>query len=378
MSAGCAKADDLVDESLVESKVEVVTEVTEAAEIIETAEEATKTEAIQEVESNEVAEDKEMEEKATEEVVVETPVVVDYADLGVNEVGHIMVVMYHGIKDNPPYHITKEAFKADLDYLYEHNYRLISVRDFLDQTIDIEAGMTPIVFTFDDGLPSTFSLIEVEGELQVNPDTAIGIIEEFAEEHPDFGREAALYFHATTANFKGAGTEEERLQWLLDHGYEFGNHSATHANFSQLSAEGLLKEVGSVDEFIIEQGFDYKMRSLTYPFGARPDSSLTHLLYEGSYKGIDLAYEVAFREGPSSSHYAPSDVKFSPYNAPRVRGSQGEVQDMWWFLEFYEDNRHQLYVSDGDPTTIVVPSDYEERVDIKRFPDLELITYDQE
>lgn len=304
------------------------------------------------------------------------PVVVDYAELGVNEVGHIMVVMYHGIKDNPPYHISKENFIKDLTYMYENNYRLVSMSDYLDQTIDIEAGMTPIVFTFDDGLPSTFSLTEVDGALQVNPDTAVGIIEAFAEEHPDFGTAASLYVHATSMNFRGDGTPEERIQWLVDHGYELGNHSASHEDFSKLDGESLQKVVGKVDAYLQSIGFDFEMRALTYPYGKRPESDLIHLLYDGSYDGIDLGYEIAFREGPSGILYPPNHVKFSPYNAPRVRGSSGEVQDMWWFLKNYDEtNPGSKYISDGNPMTMVVPEGMADVIDVERFPDHQVITY---
>ena len=114
----------------------------------------------------------EASEEVVDEVVEEVPEPepIDPEALKVNEQGHIMVVMYHGIKDNPPYHRLKEDFIKDLTYMYDHGYRTVSMSDYLKGYIDIEAGMTPIVLTFDDGLPSTFSMTEVQGELLVNPD----------------------------------------------------------------------------------------------------------------------------------------------------------------------------------------------------------------
>lgn len=352
----------------------------ESGEPVEHKDQTTKdNEVIEDIEDDEARAEPdgaESEEVAGTEEASDEPLTPDYEALAVNEVGHIMVVMYHGIKDNPPYHITKENFLKDLNYMYDNGYRLISMSDYLDQTIDIPAGTTPIVFTFDDGLPSTFSMSEVDGELVVNPDSAIGILEAFAEEHPDFGTAASLYIHDTTLNFRGDGTVAERLGWLLDNGYELGNHSATHANFGKLDRIGLIKELGQVEEFLVEQGFSYEMRAVTYPFGRKPDESIIDVISGADYEDMVFGYDVGFREGPSGILYPPSDIRFDPFNAPRVRGSSGAVQDMWWFLEHYDQkNPHLKYVSDGDPATIAVPEALAEKVDMDRYQDHQLITY---
>lgn len=300
---------------------------------------------------------------------------VDYASLKVNEQGHIMVVMYHGIKDNPPYHRLKEDFIKDMTYMYEHDYRLISLESYLSGHIDIEAGMTPILFTFDDGLESTFSLIENEGDFDVNPETAIGLMEAFAEEHPDFGKDASLYIHANDYNFRDVGTPSDRLNWLLDHGYDLGNHSNTHANFKHLGQAALIKEIGAVEVYVDSVIPGYKLTAMTYPFGARPATDLLPVLNNGVYEGFAFDYKVAFREGPSGQFYPPTHVKFDYLNAPRVRGSEGEVQDLWWFLDYYEENPSLKYISDGDPMTIVVPADKEVNLRDEVKETFEVITY---
>ena len=303
------------------------------------------------------------------------PEPVDYEALGVNEQGHIMVVMYHGIMDNPPYHRTEENFLKDLNYFYDHGYRLISMADYISGHISVPAGMTPIVFTFDDGLSTTFSLEETNEGLDVVSGTAVGLIEDFYKKNPDFGRSASFYIHATSSNFRGAGSDMERLQWLVDRGYEIGNHSATHANFKKLGREGLLKEVGEVEVYLHGLMPEYEMTSMTYPFGARPDSSLLHLLQEGSYEGHELTYDVAFREGPSGQFYPSVHKKFNPLNTPRVRGSEGDIQDLWWFLDYYEENPSLKYVSDGDPMTIVVPENKADNIAEDLDKAFEIITY---
>lgn len=344
-------------------EVEEIPHVSEVVQVEES--ESTKPlEEVVETAADTDAADAEASAEVVDEVIEEVPEPepIDPEALKVNEQGHIMVVMYHGIMDNPPYHRLKEDFIKDLTYMYDHGYRTISMSDYLSGHIDIEAGMTPIVLTFDDGLPSTFSMTEVQGELVVNPDTAVGLLESFAVEYPDFGKNASFYIHGNASNFRGDGTDVERLEWLTANGYEIGNHSNTHANFKKLNSAGLLEEVGKVDAYVNGVLPGYKMTTMTYPFGARPSEGLIPLLSEGVYEGYELNYEVAFREGPSGTFYPPVHVKFSPYNAPRVRGSEGEVQDMWWFFEHYEANPSQKYVSDGNPDTITVPSGFESNI----------------
>lgn len=366
--SACEKVDE--EEPLSTNETKISVDETKAEEVSKAEEETT---AIETEETKE-PEDSLIEEDIEEEAVVEA---VDYQSVGVNEVGHIMVVMYHGIMDNPPYHITKEQFVKDLTYFYENDYRLISMSDYLSQTIDIEAGKTPIVFTFDDGLKSTFALKEVNGELVVDPDTAIGIIETFAKEHPDFGKSAMLFIHATDNNFPGAGDGAQRLTWLVDHGYELGNHSATHANLSKLSRDELIEEIGRVDETIVKLLPGYTMNVLTYPFGARPKEAYRKDLIDGTYNSVTYHYDVGFREGPSGQMVPPIHIDFSPYNTPRVRGSEGAVQDMWWFLNYYDQEATYLkYISDGDPSTVVVPMKLSTKVDTNKLNGKTLITYE--
>ncbi|MDF1616701.1 polysaccharide deacetylase family protein [Petrocella sp. FN5] len=301
-----------------------------------------------------------------------TQVPIDYKSLGVNEIGDIMVVMYHGIMDNPPYHRSKEDFIRDLQYFYDNNYYLISMKEYLSQQIDAPLGKTPIVLTFDDGLASTFALIENE----VDPESAIGILEEFVQEHNDFGKAATLFIHATNQNFKGDGDALQRLEWLIENGYEIGNHSATHADLSKLSKDALIKEIGQVDYFLKALIPDYNMLAITYPYGKRPEASLIQYLSHGQYEDVEFGYEVGFREGPSSKMVPPSHIKFDPYNAPRVRGSEGDVQDLWWFLDYYEKNADERYISDGNANTIVVPKEKVDLVNNDKVMDMELIVYE--
>lgn len=306
-----------------------------------------------------------------------TPVETDYQQVKPNELGHIMVIMYHGIIDNPPYHVTEEQFLEDLEFMYENGYRLVSMRDYLDNNIKVEAGFTPIVLTFDDGLSSTFSLIEEDGKLVPKTGTAIEIIERFVKEHPDFGKAAALYINGGDI-FNGAGTVEERLNWLVDNGYDLGNHTSTHAKLSKLSSREIMKEIGIVDQIIKNAVPDYTLDSLTYPHGLRPKKGLRNFVQEGEYEGVSYSYQVGIREGASGPNVPPLHVKFDPYNMPRARGSEGEAQDMWWFFEYYNKNPHRRYISDGNPDRVSILKEDEKYLNKEKMGDKELYLYEIE
>jgi peptidoglycan/xylan/chitin deacetylase (PgdA/CDA1 family) len=310
------------------------------------------------------------------EVISDAVTELDYEALGVNEVGHIMVVMYHGIIDNPPYHRTAEDFVKDLQYMYDNGYRLISMGDYVNNNIEVEAGYTPIVLTFDDGLSSTFSLEEINGELSVVETTAIGLLEQFSAEHPDFGKAATLYINGYKAStFMGDGTYEERLNWLIDNGYDVGNHTVTHSNLSTLTGDEVQYEIGTVDEMIKEAIEGYTVDTISYPLGMRPSEENRIYVPSGEYDGHEYAYTIGFREGPSGPYYAPIDIRFDPYNCPRVRGSEGDEGDLWWYFDYYETHANYRYYSDGNSETVVVPQEKEEKVDMSKMSDKALIVY---
>jgi len=136
-----------------------------------------------------------------------------------NELGRVMILAYHKI-DYPEARWTRtpENFRRDLETLYAKSYRLISLRDLLDRRIALPAGTTPVVLTFDDSSPGQFRYLEQNGTLEIDPESAVGILEAFTREHPDFGRGATFYVlpGANPPNrlFNQPALEGKKLQYL--------------------------------------------------------------------------------------------------------------------------------------------------------------------
>src|SRR5687768_10957051 len=110
-----------------------------------------------------------------------------------NELGRIPVLEYHLIGDkNALYERTKAGLRHDLEVLYARGYRPVNMVDVLDRKIDLPKGMSPVVLVFDDASPSQFRYVDKGGQLEIDPTSAVGIIEGFRKTHPDWPAKAVF------------------------------------------------------------------------------------------------------------------------------------------------------------------------------------------
>ncbi len=309
-----------------------------------------------------------------------TPQPIDLSVVKPNEAGRIMVVMFHNFiekyeKGDKAYTTTFDAFEELLETLYESDYRLISLNDYISGNIDTPAGCIPMVFTFDDGTPGQFNLIEENGELKVNPRSAAGIIQEFNKTHPDFGVKGTFFINLGNQTFAGAGTLEQRLEYLVGMGYEIGNHTYSHINLKKdgKTAAIIQEEIGGNQKKLYELVPGYTFTTFSLPYGA-PAKELVQYVIKGEYEGV--AYEnKAIMEVGWDPAQSPFNVKFDPLSTHRVRSSGIDPvdQDLAWWLENMK--RSNQFVSDGDPDTVTVPADYEDLVNKESLGDKKLAVY---
>jgi len=307
---------------------------------------------------------------------------INLAKVRPNEDGKIMIVMFHNFVvsfkpskyDDGAYTTTFDAFRKLLDTLYQKNYRPVSMSDFLNNNINVPAGCIPIVFTFDDATPGQFNLLEKDGQLAANPQTAVGIMEEFNKMHPDFGLKGTFYINLGNSPFEGKGTVRERLKYLIDKGFEIGNHTFDHVSLKGIkTADGVQKEIGSNQKKMLELIPGYRMTTFSLPFGEEP-KGLEQYVVRGEYQGVKYENLAVMAVGWDPT--VPSvSVKFNPQYVHRVRASGiNAVQaDLEWWLKNLP--RSEQYVSDGNPETVTVPKSKEGDVDRSRLGDRKLIIY---
>ncbi len=317
---------------------------------------------------------------------------IDLAATKPNEAGEIPIVMFHafteGLDPNESYSDDFKRYTQSFSYLrdlmerlYDKGYRLASMNDFLNNEIKVEAGYRPVIFTFDDGTYSQFSLIEENGELTVNPDCAVAVMLDFYKEHPDFGLAGTFYVNLGGSPFyeersegpKLAGTLQERLQYLIDLGFEIGNHTYTHYNMSNATdAETIIREVGKNQAAMYDLIEGYTFTSFSLPFGGLTDDLFEHIK-RGVYEGVPYENKGVVEVGWDPS-VSPVNPDFNPYGIHRVRGTGYMAEDCdfeWWL----RNERDPVYVSDGDPNTVTVPEAYTYLVDETKLGDKQLRVY---
>lgn len=292
-----------------------------------------------------------------------------------NEMGEVMVIMYHGITSkNTTYTRTAESFRADLEELYTMGFRALSLRDFVSGNITTEAGYTPVVFTFDDGNQSNFNIIAGEnGELNIDPDSAVGILEAFYEKHPDFGLEATFFLNAGTA-FGQKEYVDYKLKYIVDAGMDIGNHSYGHEHFKKLDANAIEESLGKNTSQYKDLVENYEFNLLALPFGERPKSDeAREKLKKGSFEGTDYENIAILNVGwrPSYSSYSAS---FDPHSILRVQSGDGK-QQMRDYLDAYYKSPGLRFISDGNPDIITVPERRAPKLKQSLVEKFEIMTY---
>ena len=282
-------------------------------------------------------------------------------DLTPNELGRVMILEYHKI-DHPEERWTRtpENFRRDLETLYAKGYRLINLGDLLDRKIQIPAGTTPVVLTFDDSSPGQFRYVEANGSVQIDPKSAIGVLEAFIAEKPDFGRGGTFYVlpGASKPNrlFNQPEYEAKKLLFLVSHGYEIGNHTLWHANLGKYPEATVRAQVAEAQVWIQRHVPDYKTRTLALPHGVYPPD--VSWVLHGSAKGTTYNHEAVLMVagGPAPS---PFSRAFDPVRLPRI---QAVERDLAYWLNYFDKNPHERFVSDGDANSVTVPAASRDRL----------------
>ena len=310
-----------------------------------------------------------------------------YKEKKVNEVGRIPVMMYHGIVslkdeetpyiggnvDKDGYHRTTESFRRDLEFYYKQGYRMISLNDYIDGKIDVPLGYSPIVLTFDDGLPNSIHIIgkDENGNLIIDPECAVGILEEYKQKYPDY--QVTATFFVNGGLFQQSNYNEEILKWLVTHGYDVGNHSYSHPNFNNLTKEEASIEIGRVYNLLDNIIPNQYVSIVALPYGS--PGKKTNASFEGilssSYNGKNYQTKSTLQVG-WESNYSPFSKQFDVQFIKRIRAydNNGFNFDITYSFQKLEQNR---YISDGNSSQIVIPLENQEY--LKNNLEFEIITY---
>jgi peptidoglycan/xylan/chitin deacetylase (PgdA/CDA1 family) len=285
-----------------------------------------------------------------------------------NEVGQILILEYHAFTTDPAqashWVRTIDDFRADLEWLYEHNFAVVPLRDVFLNRIAAPRGKHPVVLTFDDGTAGQFRFLpQSDGALRVDPNSAVGVLEEMFARYPDFGRGG--HFAVLPFNCFHVPNEpdqepycQEKLRWLDAHGYEVGNHTTGHTDLRDIDDLKFKSTIGDAIDWARAAAPGSSPDILTMPFGKYPDSAKhpeqmrwlrEGFVYEG--RQVTLLGALMVGGGPAPS---PVSVLWNPVKVPRIQAAN-KVLSFW--KDYCKVNADLLYTSDGDPGTITILRD---------------------
>ena len=306
---------------------------------------------------------------------------------GINELGRIPIMMYHGIRektssstgtvggnvDKDGYNRTPEAFREDLEFYYEKGYRMIRLEDYIKGKINTEYVKIPIVITFDDGNEDNIKVtgLDDNGNIIIDKNSAVGVLEEFKKKHPDVPVTATFFVNGGI--FNQPEYNEKILKWLVDNGYDVGNHTQTHLDIKKSSGDRVQKEIAYVYDELEKIIPGKYVKIIALPFGSpyvKTNENFKYVL-STNYDGKTYDTEAALRVG-WEPEVSPYDKDFDPTFLKRCRAydNNGKEFDIDMVFTNLENNR---YVSDGNSDTIIVKNDKESS--INNNYDKKVITY---
>ncbi len=287
---------------------------------------------------------------------------------GINELGKVPIMMYHGIRektssstgtiggnvDKDGYNRTPSAFREDLEFYYEKGYRMVRLKDYIDGEIGTEYGKSPIILTFDDGNEDNIKVtgLDDNGNIIIDPNSAVGIMEEFKKKHPDSNITAT--FFVTGGIFNQPEYNDKILKFLIDNGYDVGNHTKTHLDIKKSSASRVQEEIAYVYDELEKVIPGKYVKIVALPFGSPYSKSHENYKYVLSSSYNDKTYdtESALRVG-WEPEVSPFDKDFDKTFLKRCRAydHNGTEFDIKMVFNMLNSSR---YISDGNKDTIVI------------------------
>lgn len=231
----------------------------------------------------------------------------------------VPVFMYHHIDhDEDRFTVSPERLWDHLDYLREHDYSLITFKEFAEQEIHAVGSGRAAVLTFDD---STQDHFRFQDDGRIDPHSAIGILERYRGAHPEYRVTATFFVNTTTQDglppFEQPGMTREKLHLLSERGYEIGAHGSTHSDFGEFSPYQAVHNLDVFAAVFNEYLPGYTIQSFAYPYGSIPSEQVlrevskrypyTAHAWGGIARSGDLHLIPRIEIGPDTdiSRYAP-------------------------------------------------------------------------
>ena len=277
--------------------------------------------------------------------------------MGSNEMGLVLVLVYNEISPEVEDTSTRtpDQLRDDLALLQSEGFYPVSVGDLAAGDVDIPAGRSPVVISFDRSYPGHYRILD-DGTL--DPNCAVAIIKSFSQ--AGYWRQRATFFcllDVVPSDNVVFGQEErkvEKLRNLADWGFEIGSNTMTNLDLSKASPEEIQRELAqsqaSLNDMLRGKS---TATSLALPYGRFPQDAT--LLASGMYEDSTYEYYAVVGLDESGALCAsPFSTTFSPMHIPRMAPTGDSLAVVIGQLK---SHRELIYISDGDSTSVSAPYD---------------------
>jgi peptidoglycan/xylan/chitin deacetylase (PgdA/CDA1 family) len=209
-----------------------------------------------------------------------------------------------------------------------------------------------VVLTFDDSSPGHLRFLKHDGRLEVDAECAVGILESFARAHPASGLKATFYVLPGAAQphrlFGQPEYEAEKLRYVVERGFEIGNHALWHADLSRYPERTVTRQLALAQQRIQQAVPGYRIRTLALPMGNYPER--LEWAIRGRAEGMSYEHDgiLMVTGGPAPS---PFSRRFDAYRMPRIQAIESEIA---YWMRYFERHPEEGFVSDGDPKAVTV------------------------
>jgi peptidoglycan/xylan/chitin deacetylase (PgdA/CDA1 family) len=211
------------------------------------------------------------------------------------EAAEVPILMYHYVSDLPAdadayrrdLTVSPEAFRAQLEYLEEADYRTITLTDlYLHLTEGYPLPKKPVILTFDDGYRDAY---EVVFPMLL-----------------DYGFTGTFFVLSTPAHYESP----DYLTWaqmdeMAQAGMSIQSHGRDHVDLRNRSYDFLVYQTLGIQE-AIEQHTDIQPRFFCYP-GGRRDGNVIKVLESAGYWGA------------VTTEWGQTHTRENTYEMPRLR-----------------------------------------------------------
>jgi peptidoglycan/xylan/chitin deacetylase (PgdA/CDA1 family) len=301
-----------------------------------------------------------------------------------NELGRIPIIMYHSIGDRGAYdkrglNISPATFRKHLEMMYKANWYPINARDiFLPEKLQaVPAGKTPVAITFDDARGSQFKYLK---DGQIDPNCGVGILEAFHQEHPNDWPQRATFWVLPKSKYNPTpfwqeGKEKQKVQFLLQNGYEVSNHSTKHHSLGPMGAAELKFEVTTCTQFFRKIDPNVQMDTFCLPYGVAPkNKSLWPILLSSGPSSPYRNLGVFMAWGDES--YSPYDKRFNKLTVTRIGVDPNYFEATIKRIALGGKDAKFTYISDGNSSVVTTGKDREKYVNTAALGSMRVSYYE--